>query len=517
MLIRFACPACRRYLLADDRRAGKKKKCPACSALVTVPTSGTPAHITAHPPTEAQPNLMRSTESQLPTPQVISSSFQKQEQWRQIINYWPVATIPVAIACIVWLLVAVLHPSSASHTFEGNEAAPQRPEPGADNSPLKSKLFLQVDADKLKQNERASSLSAEELFKRASPAVVRVEVKSRRNSESIQGSGFLVTKDGVVTTNFHVIRGGVSARVFFGDSKQSKLVLGVTGIDADADLALLKIEGDSYPFLQLSGSSVPSIGSKVFAIGSPLGFTNTLSEGLVSGHREIKKHALRLVQTTAPISPGSSGGPLLGSDGNVIGVTTLGSTGEAQNLNLAVPSERLRRLLLAQGSPRQLAAVSGEPLKSRLEEGIKWTREDKGNLVYFFRTLKWERDFSRAFLGKPRITAADELAYAAGLRPDLAHAVRGKMLAKIHPELLREFSSYVRFLDEVRICSDGVQRIGPKTWSLLERWWNWWEKNKKDMRFPDELPVPLGDELDDEWASRFPPFQGIRPPKFVPD
>jgi tetratricopeptide (TPR) repeat protein len=206
-----------------------------------------------------------------------------------------------------------------------------------------------------------SWLPAEELFAKASPAVVGVEVRDRTFKLIGQGSGFLVSEDGVVATNHHVIRNAYFAHVTFPDGSKYA-VEGVAASLPRFDLALVKIRGRQFPNLELAEDALPLVGSKVYAIGNPRGMTNSLSDGLVSGHRQIDGD-FKFIQTTAAISPGSSGGPLLSADGHVLGVTTA-SIRDGQNLNLAVPVRALKAAISARGPLQTLASAGGEPLKT---------------------------------------------------------------------------------------------------------------------------------------------------------
>ena len=202
-----------------------------------------------------------------------------------------------------------------------------------------------------------ASSSPDKVFAAASPAVALIEVLDGSSKTISQGSGFFVSSDGLLVTNFHVISGGASANVHCADGSVFP-VNGAVSVAPSSDLALLDVNtrGRQMPYLTASWD-LPAVGSRVFAIGNPRGMTNTLSDGLVSATRELDGFEGTLIQTTAPISPGSSGGPLLASDGTVIGVTTAGFD-DAQNLNFAVPSERVRRLLSAKGVSRPLSSVS---------------------------------------------------------------------------------------------------------------------------------------------------------------
>jgi S1-C subfamily serine protease len=405
-----------------------------------------------------------------------------------------VATAFLIGGCIVYALMQASRPDAPGAAVHTDA-----------KTPAMSGTLLEMLKRETPSPPAGESLSAEAVFKKASPAVVLVEVRLS-DSRIRQGSGFLVTADGMIATNYHVIRGGVEGRVVFGDDSRHP-VEGVAATDSGSDLALLKIEG-RFPFLERSVSALPAIGSKVFAIGSPKGLTNSLSDGVVSGHRQFGEGAPTLIQTTAPISPGSSGGPLLATDGKVLGVTTIFSSGDAHNLNLAVPVEKLSQLLLSRRSLVTLAAASRD-------EAPRWTREEKVNLVHFFRALRWERDFAR-ILDQVNPPLADQLAYAAGVKAALGYArrVRGKVLDRVHPDLEREFSRFVRFMEFVAGHFDASEEIPPQTWELLAKWGSWWEENKKDLRFPAEVPVRRGDDLNDEWAST---WKGVRFPKFVPE
>ncbi len=194
------------------------------------------------------------------------------------------------------------------------------------------------------------SMPAMRLFEKASPSVVSVVVTGAGRLVK-RGTGFLVSDDGLVATNYHVIKGGRSAEVIL-PTRARLVVKGVVASNRDWDLAILRVEGKSLPFLKIAKDD-PKIGAKVYAIGNPKGLTNTLSEGLVSGVRELKGE-LSLLQTTAAISAGSSGGPLLADNGEVVGITTA-TLVTGQNLNFAVPGKLLLSLLSGVGEPTPLS------------------------------------------------------------------------------------------------------------------------------------------------------------------
>ena len=162
-----------------------------------------------------------------------------------------------------------------------------------------------------------------------------------------------MSPDGQVVTNLHVIRGADTVTVRLS-SGAAIAVRGVLRLDKAHDLAVLDIGGSGHDYLKLS-TAKPAVGTRVYAIGNPLGLDGTLSEGVVSGWPELD--GVLYIQTTAAISPGSSGGPLLAADGTVIGITTASLRG-GQNLNLAVPASAISSLLNEKQQPLTLAQVN---------------------------------------------------------------------------------------------------------------------------------------------------------------
>jgi len=205
------------------------------------------------------------------------------------------------------------------------------------------------------------------LFAKASPSVVRIEVMKADFTPTGQGSGFLVSPDGVIVTNHHVMRAGRKGMVLFGDGKAYPVVAVLTQ-DEKKDLAVLKINVTGMPYLELlPKEQKPEIGAHAYAIGTPVGYTNTLSEGLVSGLRDQEHRSV--VQTTAPISSGSSGGPLLDAKARVIGVNTFVHVEHSQgsiveNINFAVASKEVQELLTrAMAAKAKLpTTAAGKPL-----------------------------------------------------------------------------------------------------------------------------------------------------------
>lgn len=147
---------------------------------------------------------------------------------------------------------------------------------------------------------------------------------------------------------------------------------GVLALDKARDIAIIKANGNDFRMLSLGDSSRLQIGEEVVAIGSPLSLESTVSNGIVSGIRTLDEGGGQLLQITAPISPGSSGGPLFNMEGQVVGITTSGFE-NGENLNFAVPINNvkplLKRLSKPQAFPREECIV-GNPCIAVLKNGF---------------------------------------------------------------------------------------------------------------------------------------------------
>lgn len=163
------------------------------------------------------------------------------------------------------------------------------------------------------------------------------------------GSGFIVHPDGYVVTNNHVIDRAMKIQVELADGR--KMLAELIGADPNADLAVLKIHSDKpLPTLELGDSSDLMIGEPAIAVGNPLGYSHTVSTGIISAlHRNVgdEEHPESLkdvIQTDAAINRGNSGGPLLNAYAQVIGINTA-IVGDAQNIGFAIPINRLRQVI----------------------------------------------------------------------------------------------------------------------------------------------------------------------------
>jgi len=227
-----------------------------------------------------------------------------------------------------------------------------------------------------------------DVVKWSSDAVVLIVISNSAGQETALGSGFLVSADGEIVTNYHVIKEAHSAIVKLSNGAFFP-VSGVLATDSDKDLAIIKVNGKNLPFLTLGDINKLHVGDHVVAIGSPLGLEGTVSDGIVSALRDVDSE--KWIQTTAPVSHGNSGGPLLDMNNHVVGVITWGVNLElGQNLNFAAPSSEVTDLLVTsrqQVKPLDVVtskggSLSGGALWTSLTSGRDYTIRQDGDYLY---------------------------------------------------------------------------------------------------------------------------------------
>ncbi|MEY2555666.1 MAG: uncharacterized protein QOF93_810 [Verrucomicrobiota bacterium] len=180
----------------------------------------------------------------------------------------------------------------------------------------------------------ADQLDLRALAKRARPAVVLILGFDAAGKVTQTGSGFFASADGRLITNWHVIHGVNSAKA----KTETGPVFDITGVLAGSpklDIAVLQAQAKEVPFLEMNRDAAPEAGTRIAVIGSPVALEGTLSEGIVSADRRDPNGNGTWVQITAPVSPGSSGSPVLDEDAKVVGIATLNSGGRYQNINFA--------------------------------------------------------------------------------------------------------------------------------------------------------------------------------------
>ena len=185
---------------------------------------------------------------------------------------------------------------------------------------------------------------ADKIYNENNQAVVVVMVFDKAGTAISQGSGFIVRADGVIVTNYHVISNARSIKIKAGGKVLN--VEGFINLDKENDVALLKVNAENLPLVKLGDLEKTGIGEKVYVISSPQGLENTISDGILSGKREITPK-LKILQITAPVSSGSSGAPVFNKNGEVIGIATF-LLQESQNLNFAMPVDVIKNKLSGQ-------------------------------------------------------------------------------------------------------------------------------------------------------------------------
>jgi len=238
-----------------------------------------------------------------------------------------------------------------------------------------------VEAQRASQpppSREAAQYSFAAIVKKAAPAVVNVYVRGRTQATSpleeefrrffgepqervlsSLGSGVIVSPDGIVVTNAHVIRAGATAEIRIVLADRREFDAKVLVPDEKSDIAVLKIEGGEgrFPYLEFADSDAAEVGDMVLAIGNPFGVGQTVTSGIVSalGRTQVAK-AQVFIQTDAAINPGNSGGALVDMSGRVIGINTAiySSSGGSHGIGFAIPSNLVKLIVDSGAAGRKL-------------------------------------------------------------------------------------------------------------------------------------------------------------------
>lgn len=268
------------------------------------------------------------------------------------------------------------------------------------------------------------------------------------------GTGFIISPDGFVLTNYHVIKYADEISVFLHETNEVQPIE-VIGVDPMTDVALLKIKTTKpLPYLPLADSDAVSIGEPVIAVGNPFGLAHSLTTGVVSAkNRNLKPgtrsgNAVLYLQTSAQINPGNSGGPLLNLYGEVIGINTA-IIAKAQGIGFAIPSNLIKQLapdLVRSGSVERgyigIAAIDLTPVlakrfKVETQKGVMITRIDR------------ESPATQAGLQKGDIVLSMD-----GVKPENAH----------------EFARSISLLPPGKKVKIEVMRNGGKETFIVQTW-----------------------------------------------
>ena len=221
------------------------------------------------------------------------------------------------------------------------------------NKPLWHLLIVKFTVLLFCLTNSVTAQTVPEIAEKALAATVYLEMQDSNGKTLGFGSGFFV-KPNLIATNYHVIAGAASGTAKLVGKHTTYKIEGWTATDETNDLALLKVSAYGIKPLPLGKSNAVRIGDMVYVAGNPKGLEGTFSDGIISSRRD--KYTKERFQMTAPISPGSSGGPVLNSKGKVIGVSVAAHRElDAQNLNFAIPSNYLKTLLTLSKLTKPLA------------------------------------------------------------------------------------------------------------------------------------------------------------------
>lgn len=269
-----------------------------------------------------------------------------------------------------------------------------------------------------------------ELVRAIKPSAVAIETFGAKGEQLSRGSGFFVAADKIVT-NRHVIENAskVEIKLLSGKTFQSS---GVLAVDGEGDLALLQINVPREAVVPLVvDNAAPQEGESIVVIGNPFGLEGSVSNGIVSAVREIAGYG-RIIQITAPISPGSSGSPVVNMRGQVVGVATL-QAAEGQSLNFAVPASRIAALKI--GNVQSFANLDADTRKNKrasaerlyLQGLSTLARDDYQRAAKFFeQAVQIDADYAEAWY---------QAGFAYGMLRRHADALRAsRQAARVRPD-----------------------------------------------------------------------------------
>ena len=307
-----------------------------------------------------------------------------------------------------------------------------------------------------------SAQTAPEIAEKALAATVYLEMQDSKGVPLGFGSGFFVG-DNLIATNYHVIEGAARGTAKLVGQFSTYTIEGVTATDQTNDLALLKVTVSGIKPLPLGNSSDVKIGETIYVAGNPKGLEGTFSNGIISSRRD--PYTKERLQMTAPISPGSSGGPVLNSKGEVIGISFMTLVG-GQNLNFAIPSRYLTELL-TKSTPAKPLAEGNRSISA--ETYLTW-----GDTKYYFGDYKGaiadydsairlkpddaeaynSRGIAKSMLGQ-HVAAIVDFDTAIRLKPDNAEAYNNRGNAK--SDLGQHVAAIVDFDNAIRLEPDDAK------------------------------------------------------------
>jgi len=267
------------------------------------------------------------------------------------------------------------------------------------------------------------------LVQKAKPAVVEIVTLDQQNKVLKAGTGFFISPDGELLTNYHVISGG-SSIVAKTPAGSIYFLKSVVTASETYDVAKLQFFATDAPYLPLGSSSNAVEGQRVLVIGNPEGLEGTVSDGIISAFRAGRT----MIQMTAPVSPGSSGSPVLDESGNVIGIATR-VLKEGQNLNFAISSETIQAAIAESTVESSVTRGPVDDVYSRASEHLK-NSDYKGVIADYTEAIRlqpgdpigyWLRGLAYSHLNQ-NDNAINDLNEAIDLNPNFppAYCSRGK-------------------------------------------------------------------------------------------
>lgn len=281
----------------------------------------------------------------------------------------------------------------------------------------------------------SQELTPEQIFEKVNPSVVVVMSYDSRGNLISQGSGVVFDSRGYVVTNYHVMAEGINIEI---ENKGRTIEdIAIIGIDIQKDILILKIPENIFPALRIADASNLKPGQRIYAIGSPYGLENTITEGIISGLRLLDKFGREFIQISASISSGSSGGAVVNTYGELIGISTMTIEG-GQNLNFAIKVNEFQEISLKHFTENDIQnynlfykgfkAIENGDYQSAVKYFTDYIRENKENAnAYYNRGYVYDElgEYSKAI---------SDLTKAVEINPIFAEAycTRGVVFYKLN-------------------------------------------------------------------------------------
>ncbi len=244
--------------------------------------------------------------------------------------------------CGTHLETNALEPTD-EHSFRTEVILPTVENEGYTNYTCKVCNFTKKDdyVSKIEAPSTPEKLTSNEIYQLVFKSTVRIDAYDKNGNSYALGSGFFISDDGKIATNYHVIQGAYALKVTLYSDNSQHNVTSVLGYNSAQDVAVIQIDLKNTAALELSNDPV-SVGDDVYALGCPMGFDNIFTSGFVS-NQSVKVAGIDCIAFTTPISPGNSGGPLVNGKGQVVGINSMRIT-DAENFNLAVKINQITTL-----------------------------------------------------------------------------------------------------------------------------------------------------------------------------